>query len=569
MGAGPVLLPPPGALPPAPRHRALTTPWLGVVVGALLVGALLARPASILAAGLVVGVGVAVRHPLVLAAGALLVGSILGHRALDGLRDPPVGTVEGRATLVADPEPGRYGTRAEVRLNGRRWQVQADGAAGGQLRAALLGEVISVRGVARAPRAGSGWMVPRHLVGTIRADHLERVAGASWTVRGANRFRRLLADGAAVLAPSTAALFGGFVLGDDRDQPPEIVDDFRATGLTHVLVVSGQNLAYVLVLLGPLLDRLRWRGRWTATVLVIAAFATVTRFEPSVLRASAMAAIAVTGQAVGRPQASLRALVLGVGALVLIDPLLVRSVGFQLSAGASLGILLLGGSIRRALPGPTVVAETLATTVAAQLGVAPILLPIAGGIPVVALVANPLAVPVAGLVTTWGLPAGLVAGLGGPEVAAVAHAPTRVLIGWIAGVARLGARLPLGELRAEHLVALVVLGGAGWLGRGRARCLAVAAMATVLATPAVVLARWHPDDAVLTSSRAHLRHRDGQVIVEVVGAPAPLDLLADLRRAGVVAIDRLVVPEDDPGGTARLLAHRWPIGEVVARPPPR
>ena len=89
-------------------------------------------------------------------------------------------------------------------------------------------------------------------------------------------------------------LYGGFVLGDQSGQSVEVVDDFRAAGLTHLLVVSGSNVAYLLVLLTPLRGRLPLGARWLVTVGVIGSFALVTRFEPSVLRASAMAALAVS-----------------------------------------------------------------------------------------------------------------------------------------------------------------------------------------------------------------------------------------------------------------------------------
>ena len=62
--------------------------------------------------------------------------------------------------------------------------------------------------------------------------------------------------------------------------------------------------------------------------------------------------------------------------------------------------------------------------------------------------------------------------------------------------------------------------------------------------------------------------RGGEVVVEVVGEPRPLDLLADLRRSGITRIDRLVVGAGDDA-TVRLLAHRWPIGAVEQRAPPR
>ena len=126
-----------------------------------------------------------------------------------------------------------------------------------------------------------------------------------------------------------------------------------------------------------------------------------------------MAGLAVTASTLGRQISPIRLLALAVAALVLVDPFLVDSVGFRLSVGASLGIVLFAPSLGRSLPGPAPFAEALAVTLAAQVGVAPVMLASFGELPVAAVPANLLAVPVAGLVMVWGLGAGLAAGVAG------------------------------------------------------------------------------------------------------------------------------------------------------------
>src|SRR5204862_2233759 len=86
--------------------------------------------------------------------------------------------------------------------------------------------------------------------------------------RLANGVRRTLAEGVQPLSASQRSLFLGFVLGDDRGQTPDVVDDFRNAGLTHLLVVSGENLAFVLPLVAPLLRRLAMGGRLAAAVTI-------------------------------------------------------------------------------------------------------------------------------------------------------------------------------------------------------------------------------------------------------------------------------------------------------------
>ena len=117
-------------------------------------------------------------------------------------------------------------------------------------------------------------------------------------------------------------------------------------------------------------------GSAVAALVVIGFFATVTRFEPSVLRGERMAGLAAVAEASGRPASGLRLLSLAIAGLVLVDPFLVWSIGFRLSVGASLGILLLARPIADRCPGPAWLAEALGVTTAAQLGVAPVAIPV-------------------------------------------------------------------------------------------------------------------------------------------------------------------------------------------------
>lgn len=548
------------ALPPAPEARPQLTDRGAV---ALAVGAwgaaLLHRPvpaAVLVAAALAVA---AVRRPAVLVFGVAVLVSALAARSHAGLRPVDAGPCRAVVTLVSDPVPTPFGWRADVRLGRRRVELSAADAAGGSLSRSLTGERVRVEGRLAPPRPGSPWLVPRHVVGRLSATTVERVGAGAAPWRAANRFRRLLEDGASTMGDPERSLFAGFVLGDDRDQAPEVVDDFRGAGLTHLLVVSGQNVAFVLVLVAPLTARLGWRGRWAATLAVIGVFGVVTRFEPSVLRASAMAAVAVTAGVVGRPTGSVRTLALAVTGLLVIDPLLVHATGFQLSVGASLAIAALAGRIAAALPGPRLLAEALGVTLAAQFGVAPVLVPLAGGLPVASLIANPLAVPVAGLVTTWGLPAGVVAGVGGPAVARVVHAPTELMIGWVATVARVGAALPLGALGWPHLaglgLALVVAARPPPL-----RVVAVPVAVVAVLAPAVALRS--PPAAQRIADGAVVHRAGGATVVVVDGAPV-LPVLEGLRKAGVQWIDVLVADGPAAPELVRVLRHRWRVGRVV------
>jgi competence protein ComEC len=271
-------------------------------------------------------------------------------------------------------------------------------------------------------------------------------------LRLANGLRRTIDRGAVSLPPESRALFGGFVLGDQRGEPPATRDAFRASGLSHLLVVSGENLAFVLALLAPVLRRLRLGPRFAVGIGFLALFGLLTRWEPSVLRAEAMAGVALLAATLGTPVSTRRLLCLATTGLLLADPLLVGSLGFLLSVAATAGIAWLSPPLTRRLPLP------VAVTLAAQLGVAPVLVPVFGGFPLATLPANLLALPAAGPVMMWGLaagiPAGLLSSVAGGRIAAVLHLPTRLLIAWVAFVAHRCAGLRIGTVGGAHLAGL-------------------------------------------------------------------------------------------------------------------
>ena len=75
-------------------------------------------------------------------------------------------------------------------------------------------------------------------------------------LRVANGLRDVVLRGTAPLPPTPRALLAGFLLGDTRAVPDDVVAAYRDSGLSHLLAVSGENVAFTLALFGPLLRRL-------------------------------------------------------------------------------------------------------------------------------------------------------------------------------------------------------------------------------------------------------------------------------------------------------------------------
>lgn len=368
-----------------------------------------------------------------------LVAAASGRRAERSMVPSQKAAVDAWAELVTDPEPRGPGTAAIVEIDGRRFVVDVFGGRGRRLRALLAGDRVRLAGrIGPLPVERARRLAYRHVVGRLDIEVIGDRAPQRPAARAANRLRALLADGAVSMPPVERSLFAGLVIGDDRDEPAELVDAFRRSGLSHLTAVSGQNIGFLLIAAAPLLRRLRPVARWAATLGLIGWFALLTRFEPSIMRAGAMAVLSATTFWRGWRASPLRLLSLAVAALTIYDPLLVTSVGWWLSVGATAGIAVLAPRLADRIAGPRWIAEPIAVSLAAQVGVLPAELLVFGRVPLVGLPANLLAGPPAGFVMIWGIPAALASALV-PAIGAVLQWPCLIATRWVIAVARLAS----------------------------------------------------------------------------------------------------------------------------------
>ena len=249
----------------------------------------------------------------------------------------------------------------------------------------------------------------------------------------------------APLPVGPGGLLPGLVDGDTSRLPPDVAADFKTTGLTHLVAVSGANVAIVLgaVLLVARWVGLRSRGQAAAGALAIVMFVVVARPQPSVLRAAAMGLVVVLALVTGRRRRALPALLAAVLALVYLDPTLARSVGFVLSVLATGALLVVAPPLRELFARrlPRWLAESLAVPTAATLVCSPVIASFAGQVSLAAVPANLLAEPAVAPATILGVVTACVAPwwtTGAQWIARVAALPCA----WLVWVARTFARLP-------------------------------------------------------------------------------------------------------------------------------
>ena len=392
----------------------------------------------------------------------------------------------------------------------------------------------------------------------------------------AGRLREGLRRAASPLPDDEAGLLPGLVEGDTSGLDPSLRQAFRTTGLTHLVAVSGTNVAVVLsaalVLCGWLHVGLRWRP--VVAAVLLGAFVVLARPSPSVLRAAVMGVIALVALATGSRRQALPALSAAVLVLVLLSPELAAQPGFALSTLATAGLLVLAppwrARLARRLPGWA--ADALAVPAAAQVACGPVVVAISGQVGLLAVPANLLAVPAVASATILGVLAALAAPISLPVaqgLAWLAWLPTH----WLVLVARTGAHQPGAQLLlptgwAGALAMLAITGGVLLvLQHRRLRRVVAAASVGVLATAAVlVLARppWPPPGWVLVTcdvgqGDSHVvRLGEGTALVLDTG-PDPVAEDSCLSRLGVRRVPLLVLTHlhaDHVEGVPGLLRGR-------------
>lgn len=291
-----------------------------------------------------------------------------------------------------------------------------------------------------------------------------------------NQFKNSIST---VLIEPQGAFLGGLLLGEKRGLPTNLSDAFSRTGTTHIIALSGFNITIIAVALMGLFNffMVRRQVSFGLSVGVIILFVLMTGAAASVVRAAVMGILVLLAQQVGRLYQIRNALVLAGAIMVYLNPrVLVWDLGFQLSFAATLGLIYILPILQAWLesgndekdfvtnrpPKKTPVDKflgaiklILATTLAAQIAVLPLLVVNFGQLSLIAPLANILVLPAIPLTML----AGFVSALAG-----LLFLPLGQILGWVAWlfltyeikIIELLARLPLAAVNFKW----------SWLGGG-------------------------------------------------------------------------------------------------------
>jgi competence protein ComEC len=454
------------------------------------------------------------------------------------------------------------------------------------------------------------------VAGTILSRSLEVEAGPSEASGALEWIRRAAAGALARALPEPeAGLAAGILIGLRERVDRELAADFTTAGVSHVVAISGWNIAIVAAAVGALGGSLGRRRRSVLTMLAIVAYVCFSGASPSVVRAAAMAGVVLLARESGRAGRAAAALGWAVALLLLADPALIADAGFQLSSLATAGLIAwatpLAERITRIGGGrvPGWLAESLGVSLAAQAATLPVVLATFGRLALVAPVANLAIVPVVPVAMAAGgvaFVAGVLAELGAPAVlTAVLAFPGWLALTMMVAVARFAADAPFASATLDpptNLMAagasVVSLAGLEWRRRhprrrrgaapaavpaardrtrpprGVARSTRVAVLAlasSIVLTAAVVVERpaGRPTVTVLDVGQGDAilveGSNGGRLLVD--GGPDPDRLLVELdrrippwdRRLDAVVLSH---PHEDHVAGLALLLERYRVGRT-------
>ena len=561
---------------PAPAVDELgveAAPWLALGLAAPALAASGAAGRALVVLALLVLLQRAHRLPgltALVAVGCVLAGAAwsahgLAVRAADPLA-ALVGHVQNaRLVITGQPRPGPYGSSAIAQLAGHPVELRARGAL-------QQGAIVAVSGsLAPVPRSTGAfdrrtWLAHQGVHETLAARSISALGMRAGLQGALDRLRRSArAALAAGGSDQSMQIATGVALGGTAQLDDDTLEDFRASGLAHLLAVSGGNI----VLLVAAVLGLAWLAGMpralahACSIPAVLAYAAIVGGGPSVVRAAATGVLVSLAWLVGSARDPWHLLALAAAAVLALDPWAAEGPGFQLSFAAVAAIHGLAPRIRVWLDGtpvPLRLCNPLAISLACTLATAPVALVHFGRTSLVAgLPANLLALPaVAPLL--WLALAACALWPVAPGATVALDVPIRALGAYIGLVARAGAWLDA-ALPGRALALGALAGGGGWLVRRRPAAAFAGALAGLLLGLAWPSARAPPPPPrALRVTFLDVGQGDA-ALIEAPGLRAlvdtgPPDAAVErlLRRRGVTSLDALLLSHDENDHDGRAAA---------------
>ena len=395
----------------------------------------------------------------------------ISHRAGESARVMGTITDAPRVRMDADGvQHIRYTIAAESIVQGKTEEpisgklyiyIRSDGA---EEDLGQIGDRIAAEGKVRRPQSyqNPGQLDTRFLLrvdgitatlfakkGDLSVENNENLTYVQAFMRWAANVRAHYLDRMTEVMPRTdaaaifAMLFGGY-----EGIRPELLEAFTVTGIVHILSVSGSHISLLAAVIAWLALFLRLpRGiSAVAVILAILVYVILAGLVPPAVRSGIMGGVAFLGLILGRERDAQYLLILTGLMMLLVSPLLLFHISFQLSFLATAGLLFLAPLLMEKMERlPRLIAGSFSITMGAQLATLPILAWHFNQISLSSLLSNLVVVPIVDLIIILGLGGGIAAFLV-PVLGKIVFALDSLLLGTTFEMTRMLAALPLSQI---------------------------------------------------------------------------------------------------------------------------
>lgn len=220
-----------------------------------------------------------------------------------------------------------------------------------------------------------------------------------------------------LLPKEHVGILEGMIIGDTSYVSDEVKNNFRDSGISHLLAVSGSNVAYILILCKFAFEKIFGRNVSNfLTILFIVLFSMLSGMSASVVRAAIMAIVIILSEFLIQKPNTYASISFSALLILLYNPITIYDVGFVLSFSGTIGIVIFNKKISELLESKikidkdkiigkiiAVFIETLSVTLSAQIAVTPITLYYFNTFSCVSILANLIIVPATGSITIVGI----------------------------------------------------------------------------------------------------------------------------------------------------------------------
>lgn len=239
----------------------------------------------------------------------------------------------------------------------------------------------------------------------------------------------------------------GMMIGETKDISEDVLENFKTTGITHLIAVSGSNVVYVVVLVQFLFKKFFGKqATYFISIFFLILFMLISGASASVCRATLMIILSICADIFFLKSDTFSNILTSAFVLILLNPLVIYDVGFILSFGGTLGIVLLSKDFTRLFKRLGKLNETLSVTCSAQLILAPIMMYYFNTFSILSIVTNIIVVPISGSITILGFVVFIISKISFPIAKLIANS-LYVLATFTIWVADMFSKIPFSLIR--------------------------------------------------------------------------------------------------------------------------